>query len=165
MLQHSSCIYRIGVPFAPVFFLRDLCVQDRTILSDKFSFFLSDLIHNVPILFAFGIVENIKDNCTTFALRFCNDAVFEFCALLDSNIVGSNPFQHIFAFSYVNKLIVQLDTVDTWVFILWCQASPAKHGTHIFHITVFQFITPFQHAASYAAQSSEGACSLEKGIS
>ena len=45
-------------------------------LSDEFSLFLSDFVQNVPILFALGVVEDIKDNCTTFALRFSHDAVF-----------------------------------------------------------------------------------------
>jgi hypothetical protein len=60
----------------PVFFLRDLRVQDWTMLSDEFSLFLSDFVQNVSILFALGVVEDIKDNCTTFALRFSHDAVF-----------------------------------------------------------------------------------------
>ena len=64
-----------------------MCVQNRTIVPDKFSLFLSDFVHNIPILFALGIVENIKNNGT---LDFMDDDdVVEISAVIGKD--GAKP--------------------------------------------------------------------------
>jgi hypothetical protein len=103
---------------------------------------LPNLFNDFIIGVALSVVQNIElDFAVLFLRDFPDDAVLAFGAFLDSNIVGCNPLQHIFAFSYVNNLIVQLDTVNAWVFILGSQTVPAKARTDVGYITVFQFLT------------------------
>ena len=63
--------------------------------------------------------------------------------MLDPNIVFRNPHNHISALSDINNLIVQLDTVDAWVFVFAGEPLPAKHGTNILYILVLHSLPPF----------------------
>ena len=115
--QHFFGIHGIYFPFVPVFSLGDLRIQDRAILPDQFSFFLSDFLDYVPAAFFSGIVKYTKLHRVSFSLSLSQETILAFRAGLDSNIVGRNSLQHILAFSYVNDLIVQFDAVNAWVFV------------------------------------------------
>lgn len=54
-----------------------------------------------------------------------------------------NPYNHVPALSDVDDLIVQLDTVDAWVFVFAGEPLPAKHGTNILYILVLHSLPPF----------------------
>ena len=136
LLQHLSGIHRIHIPLAPILCFWNLCIQHGAVLSDVFALFDADFCFDFRIPSAFGIVKHIKVNAVSFALGFCQKSVFLFRAGADSDIMLRYTHQHIFALAYVNNLTVQFDTIDTWVFILWCQASPAKHGANIFFIGI-----------------------------
>jgi len=121
-------------------------------LTDQLTLFLPDLLSNALFARLLCIVENIKLYRTIQILRnFPNDTILLCCACVDSNIVGCHTLQHILTLAYVNNLTLQLDAVDTWVFIFFRQPFPAKHGTDICNIVLIQILTPFQHAATYAA--------------
>ena len=116
--QHGLGIYWIRIVAVPVLFLGDLGVQDWKILADVFPFLLSDLCHAVDTAFALGIVENIEVDGMALALSLLNDAVFLFCTHSDTCVMLCNPAQHITTLSDVHDLIVNLDAVDSGVFIL-----------------------------------------------
>ena len=73
--QHLSCVHTIDLPFVPVFSFWNLRVQDRTMLPNEFTLFLSDFLHDVPIAQILCVVQNIKVNRSTFSLRFSQNAV------------------------------------------------------------------------------------------
>ena len=56
------------------------------------------------------------------ALRLGDNAVFLFVSLSDAYIVLRNPPQHICAFADINNLSVDLDTVNSRVFV-FCRKS------------------------------------------
>ena len=117
VLQYFTGIYCIHIPLAPILFFWNLCIQDGAILSYQFALFASYFFYDCRITFSFGIVKNIKFNWMSVALHLCQYAVFLFRSLFYSYIMLCNTAEHIFTFSYVNDLIVQLDTVNAWVFI------------------------------------------------
>ena len=116
--QHGLSIYWIRIVAVPVIFLGDLGVQDGKILADVFPFLLSDLCHAVDTAFALGIVENIEGDGMPLALSLLYDAVFLFCTHSDTCVMLCNPAQHITTLSDVHDFIVNLDAVDSSVFIL-----------------------------------------------
>ena len=117
-LQHFSCVHTIDLPLVPVFSFWDLRVQDRAVLSDVLALFLSDFFHDVPIPLIFGVVKHIEVHSVAFTLCLCQNAVLTFRSLFNSDIVFRNPHKHISTLAYVNDLIVQLDAVNSCVFIL-----------------------------------------------
>ena len=117
-LQCFSCVHTIELPLVPIFSFWDLCVQDRAVLSDVLAFFLPNLFHDVPIPLIFGVVKHIEIHSVAFSLCLCQNAVLTFRSLFNSDIVFCDPYKHISALAYVNDLIVQLDTVDSCVFVL-----------------------------------------------
>ena len=118
-LQHFSCVHTINLPLVPIFGFWDLRVQDRAVLSDVLALFLPDLFHNVPIPPIFGVVKHIEVHSVTFSLCLCQNAVLTFRSLFNSDIVFCDPHKHISALAYVNNLVVQLDAVNSCVFVLW----------------------------------------------
>ena len=119
--QHGLGIYWIRIVAVPVLFLGDLGIQDGTVLTDIFPFLLSDLCHAVDTAFALGIVENIEVDGTAFALSLLKDTVFLFRAHSDTCVMLCNPAQHIGTLSDVHDFIVNLNAVDSSVFILVCK--------------------------------------------
>lgn len=119
-LQHCSCVHRIGFPFVPILFFWNLGIQHGAILSDVFALFAADFFLDFRIPSAFGIVKDIKVNAVSLALGFCQKSVFLFRAGANSNIMLRYTPKHIFALAYVYNLPIQLDAVNTWVFILGC---------------------------------------------
>ena len=73
--QHLSCVHTIDLPFVPVFSFWNLRVQDRTMLPNEFTLFLSDFLHDVPIAQILCVVQNIEVNRSTLPLRFSQNAV------------------------------------------------------------------------------------------
>ena len=88
------------------------------VLTDVFPFLLSDLCHAVDTAFALGIVENIEGDGMPLALSLLYDAVFLFCTHSDTCVMLCNPAQHITTLSDVHDFIVNLDAVDSSVFVL-----------------------------------------------
>ena len=116
--QHGLGIYWIRIVAVPVLFLGDLRVQDGMVLTDVLPFLLSDLCHAVYSAVALGIVENIEVDGMTLALSLLHDAVFLFCTHSDTCVMLCNPAQHITTLSDVHDFIVNLDAVDSSVFVL-----------------------------------------------
>lgn len=101
----------------PIFGFWDLSIQDRAVLSNVLALFLSDFLYDVPIALIFGIVKHIEIYVVALALRLSQNAVLPLRPPFDADIVFRNPHKHISALAYVNDLIVQLDTVNAWVFV------------------------------------------------
>ena len=103
----------------PIFGSWDLSIQDRAVLSNVLALLLPDFLHDIPIPLIFGIVKHIEIYVVALALRLSQNAVLPLRPLFDADIVFRNPHKHISALAYVNDLIVQLDAVNSCVFVLW----------------------------------------------
>lgn len=116
--QDGLGIYRIHVKVAPVVFVRDLGVQDGMVHADVLALLLSNLHHAVHAASAPGIVEDIEVDGMTLALSLCDNAVLLLRTCSDARIVLCYPPQHICTLADVHDVIVNLDAVDTCMFVL-----------------------------------------------
>ena len=90
-------------------------------MTDQLTLFLPDLLSDTLFACLLCVIENIKLYRTIEILcNIPNDAILLCCACIDPYIMGSHTLQHILTLAYVNNLSVQLDTIDTWVFVFVC---------------------------------------------
>ena len=97
-------------------------IQDRVVLPDVLSLFLSDLRKLADPASAVCIVQNIEIDIVSLAPCLCHDTVFLFSFGLDADIVLRNPVQHILALANVDDLPVDLNTIDSGTLILCPQS-------------------------------------------
>ena len=135
-------VKRFYIPLVPVLFFGYLCIEKREVFSDEFSFFFADLVDDVIVFLAFGIVENIKFHSFAFALNFWKDAIFEFAPFFYSNVVGGDSFKHIQTLAYVNDLAIQFYAINASTVIFFGQSFAAKHFSDIVLIGIY-LITSF----------------------
>ena len=117
-MQNLSCIHFAYIPLVPIFLFWNLRIQDRLVLADVLALFLPNFQKLIGSPSALGAVKNIKANAVSLAPGLCYNAVLPFCFGLDADIVLCNPPQHICALANVNNIAVNLDTVNSGVFIL-----------------------------------------------
>ena len=96
----------------------DLGVQDGMVHADVLALLLSNLHHAVHAASALGIVEDIEVDGMTLALSLCDDAVLFLRTCSDARIVLRNSAKHVGTLADVHDVIVNLDAVDTCMFVL-----------------------------------------------
>ena len=116
--QDGLGIYGIRVKVVPVVFMGDLGVQDGMVHADVLALLLSDFHHAVYFASALGIVQNIKGDCVTLALCFCYNAVLLLRTCSDARIVLRNTAQHVCTLADVHDFCINLDAIDSCVFVL-----------------------------------------------
>ena len=75
--QYLWRVHLLNIPLAPVLFLGDLCIQQRTQRSNVLALFLSNFFYDVPIPDVLGVIKDIKLNAVPFALNLSQNAIFE----------------------------------------------------------------------------------------
>jgi hypothetical protein len=78
------------------------------------------------------------------ALYLRHNAVFLFIAVLYSDIVLGDAFQHIDALTYVNDVVIKPNAVDTCIVIFRAVSVPPELSSHIILISVFHAFTSFE---------------------
>ena len=116
--QDGLGIYDIRVKAAPVVFMGDLGVQDGMVHADVLALLLSNLHHAVHAASALGIVEDIEVDGMTLALSLCDDAVLLLRTCSDARIVLRNTAQHVCTLADVHDFCINLDAIDSCVFVL-----------------------------------------------
>ena len=116
--QDGLGIYGIRVKVVPVVFMGDLGVQDGMVHADVLALLLSTLHHTVHAASTLGIVEDIEVDGMTLALSLCDDAVLFLRTCSDARIVLRNSAKHVGTLADVHDVIVNLDAVDTCMFVL-----------------------------------------------
>ena len=135
-------VKRFYIPLVPVLFFGYLCVEKREVFSDEFSYFFSDFIDCIEVIFAFGVVKNIKLYGFTFSLKFLKNTVFEFTSAFDSDIMSCDSVHHIQALANINNLLINLYAINSSVLIFLCQALATEHLSDIVLIGIY-LITSF----------------------
>ena len=97
----------------PIVLFGNLGIQNGFVLPNVFPLFLPDFLFDVGIVCFRRVVQYIKIDAVSFALRFGKNTVFLFCLSSDRNIMLRYAFQHIAAFADVNNGIVNLDAVNS----------------------------------------------------
>jgi hypothetical protein len=136
--QDGLGIYDIRVKVAPVVFLRDLGVQDGMVHADVLALLLSNLHHAVHAASALGIVEDIEVDGMTLALSLCDDAVLFLRTCSDARIVLRNSAKHVGTLADVHDVIVNLDAVDTCMFVLGSKAFALQPSVSIVCVSCHQ---------------------------
>ena len=95
----------------------DLGVQDGMVHTDVLALLFSDLHHAICFILALGIVEDIEVDGMTLALSLCDDAVLFLRTCSDARIVLRNSAKHVGTLADVHDVIVNLDAVDSRVFV------------------------------------------------
>ena len=80
------------------------------------------------------VVQYIKVDAVSFALRFRKNAVLLFCLSLYGCVVLRHAFQHIMTLSYVNDGIVNLDAVNARMVVFFSIPFPFQPFIHVFSI-------------------------------
>ena len=60
IVQDGFYIYFPVIEFVPIVLFWNLCIENRLILADVFSLFLSDLCEFVRVACTFGVIQHIK---------------------------------------------------------------------------------------------------------
>ena len=136
--QDGLGIYGIRVKATPVIFMGDLGVQDGMVHTDVLALLFSDLHHAVYFILALGIVEDIEVDEMPLALCLCHNTVFLLRICLDASIVLCNPAQHIGTLADVYDVIVNLNAVDTCVFVLGSKAFALQPSVSIVCVSCHQ---------------------------
>lgn len=105
-------------------------------MADILALFFTNLSKLICISGAFGVVQHIKTYVATSALCLRHNAVFLFAACFDAYIMLRHAFQHIDAFAYVHDFSVNLNAVNTCVFVLWRKALSLQPCIHIVRVII-----------------------------
>lgn len=126
----------VYIILVPVVGLGYLCIQNRHICPDVFTFFFSDLFFDQVRSQFYRIIEHIKIDSVPLPLGFSQYLIFVFALGADANTVLCQTAEHIFALSNIDDLAVNADLIDSCVFELFRPALAYQHLINIFFISV-----------------------------
>lgn len=93
-------------------------------LADKLSLFFSYFLFDCRVSCLRGAIKYIKTYSVPLALHLCQNAVFFAALCFNAYIVLCNTHEHILALADINNIIVDLNAVNSRVFVFGCKPFP-----------------------------------------